>query len=474
MHAAARALSVRQITGQPILFMGTGEKTEALEVVQAERVASRILGMGDVLALVENVTRNVDREQAEKLARKLKKGKDFDLEDLHDQLQQVEKMGGLSALMDKLPAQLAGRAAAAPQANDKEIKRQIAVIRSMTPGERRYPKNIDASRKRRIAAGSGVHVSEVNRLLKNYLQMQKMMKTMSKGGGLRRLMGIRRRTVSRPASRQKSRLLPALSKGPWPLSTRKQLGAQVLACRLIFSNIRALLPGGASRSAFPRLLQQWSRSGSPAAGRRSSPSITSSSRTAVSARAETTLEQVGYFNPVPAGKQRRLELNLDRIDYWVGKGAKPSDASPSWSRSIASRLSLRPELVVGRRVVLGQVVWAFGVQGWVRIQSHTDPPANILKFGRWQLGRAGQWREVEVEDGKVTAKGVLAKLVGVETPEEARLATGSEIAVARAKSCLRRRPVSTTGAISKDWQRSVTTARRWDASRNSGRRRRVR
>ena len=111
------ALSVRQITGQPILFMGTGEKTEALEAFQAERVASRILGMGDVLALVENVTRNVDREQAEKLARKLKKGKDFDLEDLHDQLQQVEKMGGLSALMDKLPAQLAeqGRRGAAGQ-----------------------------------------------------------------------------------------------------------------------------------------------------------------------------------------------------------------------------------------------------------------------------------------------------------------------------------------------------------------------
>ena len=102
--------------------MGTGEKTDALEAFQADRVASRILGMGDVLSLVENVTRNVDREQAEKLARKLKKGKDFDLEDLHDQLQQVEKMGGLSALMDKLPAQLAGKAAAAPQANEKEIR----------------------------------------------------------------------------------------------------------------------------------------------------------------------------------------------------------------------------------------------------------------------------------------------------------------------------------------------------------------
>lgn len=182
------ALSVRQVTGKPILFMGTGEKTEALEPFHAERVASRILGMGDVLSLVENVTRNVDREQAEKLARKLKKGKDFDLEDLHDQLQQVEKMGGLGALMDKLPAQLAGKAAAAPQANEKEIRRQVAMIRSMTPGERRYPKSIDASRKRRIAAGSGVQVSEVNRLLKNHLQMQKMMKTMSKGGGLGRML----------------------------------------------------------------------------------------------------------------------------------------------------------------------------------------------------------------------------------------------------------------------------------------------
>lgn len=185
------ALSVRQITGQPILFMGTGEKTDALEAFQAERVASRILGMGDVLALVENVTRNVDREQAEKLARKLKKGKDFDLEDLHDQLQQVERMGGISALMDKLPSQLVGKAGAMaqnPMGNEKEIKRQVAIIRSMTPGERRYPKTIDASRKRRIAGGSGVHVSEINKLLKNYLQMQRVMKTMSKSGGMAKML----------------------------------------------------------------------------------------------------------------------------------------------------------------------------------------------------------------------------------------------------------------------------------------------
>ncbi len=182
------ALSVRQITGQPILFMGTGEKTDALEPFHAERVASRILGMGDVLSLVEDVTRNVDREQAEKLARKIKKGKDFDLQDLHDQLQQVERMGGLQSMMDKLPASIAGKAAASPAMNEKEIKRQVAIIRSMTLKERAYPKNIDASRKRRIAAGSGVHVSEINRLLKSHMQMQKVMKSMTKAGGMGRLM----------------------------------------------------------------------------------------------------------------------------------------------------------------------------------------------------------------------------------------------------------------------------------------------
>jgi signal recognition particle subunit SRP54 len=186
------ALSVRHITGKPILFLGVGEKTEALEVFHADRIASRILGMGDVLSLVEDVTRKVDREQAERLANKLKKGKDFDLNDLHDQLGQVQSLGGLSALMDKLPAQLAQKAQAA-QPNEKEITRQLAIIRSMTPRERGFPKIIDGSRKRRIAAGSGVQVSDINRLLKNFLQMQKMMKSFGKGGfgKLMRAMGGR-------------------------------------------------------------------------------------------------------------------------------------------------------------------------------------------------------------------------------------------------------------------------------------------
>jgi signal recognition particle subunit SRP54 len=180
------ALSVRRVTGQPILFVGVGEKPDALEVFQPERMASRILGMGDVLSLVEEVTRKVDREQAERLARKVAKGGGFDLEDLLEQLRQLEGMGGMAALMDKLPAQLAAKAGSLPQGNEREIKRQIAIICSMTPRERRHPKLIDGSRRRRIAGGSGTQVSDVNRLLKNFLQMQKMMKGMGKGrGGLR-------------------------------------------------------------------------------------------------------------------------------------------------------------------------------------------------------------------------------------------------------------------------------------------------
>jgi signal recognition particle subunit SRP54 len=182
------ALSVRQVTGQPILFVGVGEKPEALEAFQPERMASRVLGMGDVLSLVEEVTRQVDREAADRLARKVQKGKDFDLDDLLAQLRQLQSMGGVSALLDKLPAQLAARASQVPQGNEKEVRRQVAIICSMTPGERRYPRNIDGSRKRRIATGSGTQVSEVNRLLKNFLQMQKMMKGMAGKGGMGRML----------------------------------------------------------------------------------------------------------------------------------------------------------------------------------------------------------------------------------------------------------------------------------------------
>ncbi|HMK86489.1 MAG TPA: signal recognition particle protein [Steroidobacteraceae bacterium] len=183
------ALSVRQVTGKPILFVGTGEKTEALELFQPERIASRILGMGDVLSLVEQVQEQVDRDKAEKLAKKLSKGKPFDLADLREQLSQLQKMGGMSALLDKLPAQLQANAAAASGAvNPRTLKRQMGIIDSMTPRERRRPEIIDGSRKRRIAAGAGVQLPEVNRLLKQFDQMQKTMKKLSKGGMLKNLM----------------------------------------------------------------------------------------------------------------------------------------------------------------------------------------------------------------------------------------------------------------------------------------------
>jgi signal recognition particle subunit SRP54 len=174
------ALSVRQVTGKPIKFLGAGEKTDALEAFHPDRLASRILGMGDVVSLVEEVQEKIDRDQADKLSRKLAKGKGFSLEDLRDQIRQMQQMGGLAGLMDKLPG-MPG-AAVDPRVGEQQLKRQVAVIDSMTPRERRQPKIIDGSRKRRIAAGAGVQVQDVNRLLKQHGQMQKMMKKFSRGG----------------------------------------------------------------------------------------------------------------------------------------------------------------------------------------------------------------------------------------------------------------------------------------------------
>jgi signal recognition particle subunit SRP54 len=183
------ALSVRHVTGQPILFVGTGEKSDALELFQPERIASRILGMGDVLSLVEQVQGQVDQEKAEKLAKKISKGKSFDLSDLRDQLSQLQNMGGMAGLLDKLPAHMqANAAAAAGTVNAKNLKRQMGIIDSMTPRERRRPEMIDNSRKRRIANGAGVPLPEVNRLLKQFDQMQKTMKKLVKGGMLKNMM----------------------------------------------------------------------------------------------------------------------------------------------------------------------------------------------------------------------------------------------------------------------------------------------
>ena len=182
------ALSIRHITGKPIKFMGVGEKIEALEPFHPDRIASRILGMGDVLSLVEEIEQKVDRKQAEKLAKKVKSGKGFNLEDFRDQLVQMKNMGGMMGMMDKLPGMGNMSGKIKDQMDDKLTGRMEAIINSMTPGEREFPDVIKGSRKRRIAAGSGTQIQDVNKLLKQFAQMQKMMKKMSGKGGMKKMM----------------------------------------------------------------------------------------------------------------------------------------------------------------------------------------------------------------------------------------------------------------------------------------------
>jgi signal recognition particle subunit SRP54 len=181
------ALSVRHVTGKPIKFAGVGEKLGGLEPFHPERMAARVLGMGDILSLVEEAHAKIDLEQAKRVAEKVKKGKGFDLEDFKAQLAQMKKMGGVASLLDKLPAQLVGQVNPAQLQDDKQLRRIEGIINSMTPQERAKPELIKASRKRRIAAGAGVPVQAVNQLLNQFEQMQKMMKMM-KGGNLQRMM----------------------------------------------------------------------------------------------------------------------------------------------------------------------------------------------------------------------------------------------------------------------------------------------
>jgi signal recognition particle subunit SRP54 len=184
------ALSVRQVTGKPIKFAGVGEKLSGIEVFHPERMASRILGMGDVLSLIEEAHRAVDQQEALKAVEKLKKGKGFDLEDFKAQIQQMKKLGGLAGLMDKLPG--AGQVGATELAQgEKQMRRIEGIINSMTPQERRNPGILKASRKRRIAAGAGVTVQEVNRLLNQFEQAQKMMKSLGKGGLAKMMRGMK-------------------------------------------------------------------------------------------------------------------------------------------------------------------------------------------------------------------------------------------------------------------------------------------
>ena len=181
------ALTVRTVTGSPIKFIGTGEKMSGLDVFHPERLASRILGMGDILSLVEDARQSVDEEQAKKLTKKIKSGKGFDLQDFREQMAQMQSMGGMNKLLEKLPTSIASAAKTVPQ-DDRMVGRTIGIIDSMTPRERMKPEIIKASRKRRIASGAGVSVQEVNRLLNQFVQMQKMMKMMGKGNGLAKMM----------------------------------------------------------------------------------------------------------------------------------------------------------------------------------------------------------------------------------------------------------------------------------------------
>lgn len=182
------ALSIRHITGKPIKFIGVGEKIDALEAFYPDRIASRILGMGDILSLVEEAERKIDKEKAEKLVKKIKKGKAFDLEDFRDQLKQIHQMGGMMGILSKLPGANQLPQHVKDQVNDKKLVQIEAIINSMTKKERRFPDHIKNSHKRRIAEGSGTSIPAVNQLLKQFDQMTKMMKKMSKGGGMMKMM----------------------------------------------------------------------------------------------------------------------------------------------------------------------------------------------------------------------------------------------------------------------------------------------
>ena len=203
------ALSVRQVTGAPIKFAGTSEKIDGLEAFDAERHAGRLLGMGDIVALVEQVTAHVDMQAAQKMAAKLKSGDGFDLNDFLSQLQQMRQMGGLSSLMEKLPGQIAAKAKDVDLGRaEKEMRKKQGIIHSMTPQERARPEVIKATRKRRIATGAGVQVQDVNRLLNEFGQMQDMMKKM-RGGGLMKMMKKDRKSTRLNSSHSQQSRMPS-------------------------------------------------------------------------------------------------------------------------------------------------------------------------------------------------------------------------------------------------------------------------
>ena len=314
------ALSIRHITGKPIKFMGVGEKTEALEPFYPERIASRILGMGDVLSLIEDIESKVDRAQAEKLASKLKKGDGFDLNDFLEQLKQMRNMGGMASLMGKLPGMGQLPDNVKSQMDDKVLVRMEAMINSMTRKEREKPEIIKGSRKRRIAVGSGMQVQDVNRLLKQFDDMQRMMKKMKKGGmakmmrGMKGMMppGFPGRLINSAHKARKGYVVsiafcakmskifglfithpdPVPRWGPGVLFTKEDVMVTIRLAR-----------HGAKKRPFYQVVVTDSRN----------------------ARNGRFIERVGFFNPIASGQAEGLRLDLDRIEHWVGQGATLSD-----------------------------------------------------------------------------------------------------------------------------------------------------
>jgi signal recognition particle subunit SRP54 len=297
------ALSVREVTGKPIVFLGVGEKSEALELFDPERMAQRILGMGDVVALVETVQRNIADEEAQRLARKVAKGQSFDLGDLRAQLDQVRRMGGLGALMDKLPTHMSRRGLPPEQA-DRQVRQQMAIIDSMTARERRTPGLIDGSRRRRIARGAGVQVQDVNRLMKQFLDMQRMMKQL-KGSGLRRLMG-----TFRGGSPQEA-----------------------------YWDFKSGLPLRRIRALFwtPERRNPWSLFVSPGAAPRTSRSITWSSPTAASARGGPASSRSASSTPWRAAKSCGCALSSLGSTTGSGWARSCPIVCANWLRSTASK-----------------------------------------------------------------------------------------------------------------------------------------
>jgi ribosomal protein S16 len=350
------ALSVRAITGKPIKFIGMGEKSEALDPFHPERIASRILGMGDVLSLIEQAEATLDKDKADKLAKKLKKGKGFDLEDFRDQLQQMKNMGGLGGLMDKLP-NIGGvnlsQMGNAQSAAEKQFKQMEAIINSMTPAERRDPELISGSRKRRIAMGSGTQVQDIGRLIKQHKQMQKMMKKFSAKGGMAKMMRgmggmlpgggmpkCKNPPVVAPADLQGRRInsKPAFGGADRPFSTtalcksaRHAIGAgkshlQKSGYSLEYAAFQAPMPA-VHLDLQHRLQERCSHANNPSCPWRlqKAPVLPPDRNRQRNPRDGSHKEQVGFFNPVARGQEVRLSVNQERVAYWLSVGAQPSE-----------------------------------------------------------------------------------------------------------------------------------------------------